>query len=84
MLMYFRQPIECNTVREVTDIAREVEFEIELVESFVSEFPILPGAIGRAETALVLKAMRTNWGRETGADLIAVLRKRQNRQSSKK
>jgi SAM-dependent methyltransferase len=71
----FPTEYRCNTVQEVTRVALGAGFETELVEAFVSEFSILPGPLGKAEARLIQSAVRTQWGRELGADLIVVLRK---------
>lgn len=65
----------CNTVRDIAQLAMAVGFESELLESFRSEYPILPGALGRVEKWFGTIAARSARGRQLGADIIAVLRR---------
>ncbi|HWE43864.1 MAG TPA: class I SAM-dependent methyltransferase [Gemmatimonadaceae bacterium] len=65
----------CNTVEEIARLSRATGLVPELIEAFVSEFPILPGPLGRIEARLGRVAARSVSGQRFGADILAVLRR---------
>jgi ubiquinone/menaquinone biosynthesis C-methylase UbiE len=65
----------CNTVRDISRLAQRIGFNVDVLEAFVSEFPILPGPLGKTEARLGRIAARSARGQRFGADIIAVLRR---------
>ena len=65
----------CNTVDAIAALARATGFHAEVLEAFVSEFPILPGILGKIEARLGRVAARSERGQRLGADILAVLRR---------
>ena len=72
----FTTEYRCNTVRDIARLAGQTGFDAEVLDAFVSEFPILPGILGKAEAGLGRIAARSERGQRLGADIIAVLRRR--------
>ena len=71
----FTTEYRCNTVRDIAGLASDTGFRPEVLEAFVSEFPILPGILGKTEARLGRIAARSARGQRYGADIIAVLRR---------
>jgi SAM-dependent methyltransferase len=65
----------CNTVADISRLAASTGLRPEVLEAFVSEFPILPGILGKTEAGLGRLAARSALGQRLGADIIAVLRR---------
>jgi len=65
----------CNTTEQITQLATTTGLLPEVVEAFVSEYPILPRPLGKVEMWLGRLAARSAYGRRFGADILAVLRR---------
>lgn len=65
----------CNTTDKITQLAAATGLVPEMVEAFVSEYPILPGVLGKIEKRFGRLAVRSAYGRRLGADILAVLRR---------